>query len=111
MKPEDKKELQKSVVNSIYYMESCFYEFSALSKIIDSRIFWVYKELIDLAKTKRIFSELQLSNISTDIITNNLSEIFKDMMLASFTVPNLSRDLKILINESEQWKDLETIID
>ena len=111
MKQEDKKELQKSVVNSIYYMESCFYEFSALSKIIDSRIFWVYKELIDIAKTKRIFSELQLSNISTDIITKNLSEVFKDMMLASFTVPNLSRDLKILINESEQWKDLETIID
>lgn len=111
MKIEDKQELQKSVMNSIFFMESSFYEFSALSKAIDTMIFGKYKKLADIAKSKRIFSELQLSNISTDIITGNLSELFKEIIVADFTIANIYRDVKILVNEAKQWHDLETIIE
>lgn len=105
---EEIREIQKALMNSVFFTETWFYQFSSLRP--NHTLFGQYQELAKIALIAKTPNELELSKISTEIITRGLNKVYTDIMDAEFSIPNFYRDIKILIKEAMTDTSLDSIV-
>lgn len=103
MKINELEEIQKALLHSIFFTDSWFDSFLSARSIIDPRIFGKYNKLSLLAYSKNSKEELSYELLSTEMIKENLSELYIDILSATYTIPNFWNDVKILLKELVMW--------
>lgn len=99
MKINELEDIQKALLHSIFFTDSWFDSFLSARSIIDPRIFGKYNKLSLLAYSKNSKEELSYELLSTEMIKENLSEMYIDILSATYTIPNFWNDVKILLKE------------
>lgn len=102
MNEQDVKILQKTLAYCIYHNQKDFMAYKTISKYFPPKIFWDYSGLIEFIEW-RTFEDMEISKISTDIVTQWLSQQYVEMITCEFTISNFFRDVRELLKYKFWW--------
>ena len=88
--------IQRWLAYCIFNNEKDFLAYKTIEKYVPAKMFWSFKWLIEFTEWK-IFQDLEVGKVSTDICSLWLTNEYVDMITSGFVVSNFFRDVKTLL--------------